>query len=126
MPTTAQTKPNPSQSAEYSVFPIGTIAGLAISAIAIGAGGPIGVGGLLIGGIGGAMWGGFLGTEAGMRARVRWDSAEDTWRDIEMGNTDILIIVESDNRAMIDRAKHGMEDKGARCFLAGIPPEMIG
>jgi hypothetical protein len=106
--------------------PIGTIAGLAISAVAIGAGGPLGAGGLLVGAIGGAMWGGFFGTEAGMLARVRWDPDQDTWCDIEMGGTDILVIVEADDPVLIDRAKHVMEQNGAQCFLAGIPPEMIG
>lgn len=99
--------------------PVGTIAGLAISAVAIGAGGPIGAGGLLIGALGGAMWGGFLGTEAGMLARVRWDPAEDSWCDIEMGGEEILVVVASDDPVMIDRARHLMEGKGARASWPG-------
>lgn len=96
-------------------MPLGTLAGLAISAVTLPAGGAIGLGGLLVGSVGGAIWGTFAGAFAGFTAKVRLDDYEDRWCEIALEGGDILVTVRAGNRAQAARAI--MERHRAKCFL---------
>jgi hypothetical protein len=96
--------------------PLGTLAGLALTALASPELGIVGLGGLLLGVSGGAWWGTLLGTLNGLIAKVRWDDNEDRWCDIPLGSHDILIIARTDDRHY-DAVLRAMSQHGARCIL---------
>jgi hypothetical protein len=96
--------------------PLGTLAGVALSALAGPELGIVGLGGLLLGASGGAWWGTLLGTLNGLIAKVRWDDDEDRWCDIPLGRHDILVIARTDDRHY-DAVLKAMSQHGARCLL---------
>lgn len=94
--------------------PLGTLAGLAISALLLPTG-AIGLGGLLVGGVGGALWGTFFGAFNGFTAKVRLDDYEDRWCEIPLQGGDILVVARAGDLA--PKVREVMERHGARCFL---------
>jgi len=102
--------------------PLGTLAGIAISAVTVAGGGVLGVGGLLLGAVGGAAWGTFFGAFAGFTAKVRLDDYEDRWCEIPLGHEDLLVAARvGKDRAR--RAREIMEKHGARCFMDAVREE---
>jgi hypothetical protein len=95
--------------------PLGSLAGVALMALALPGVGVIGLGGLLVGVIGGAVWGGVVGGLNGVIARVRWNAGEAQWCEIPLGSDDILVVARAGSRAQ--EAYRRMEQHGGRCFL---------
>ena len=79
--------------------PIGALAGIALSFIAIGGLGTLGLGGILSVAGAGAVWGMVLGAEAGLIARVRHDEEEDHWSQIRLRPGEILVVLKAGERA---------------------------
>jgi hypothetical protein len=73
--------------------PIGSLAGIALSLLAVGGVGTLGLGGILAIAGAGAFWGMVLGAEAGLIARVRHDEEETRWSEIPLRPGDILVAV---------------------------------
>jgi hypothetical protein len=73
--------------------PIGSLAGIALSLLAVGGVGTLGLGGMLAIAGAGAFWGMVLGAEAGLIARVRHDEEEIRWSEIPLSPGDILVAV---------------------------------
>ncbi len=93
---------------------IGTIAGLALTAVAVPGLGALGLAGYLIGALGAGGFGATMGGVTGLAARVRLDHA-DRWCDIALGSEELLLVARAGDRAAQARAV--MEHHGARCFL---------
>jgi hypothetical protein len=101
--------------------PLGTIAGIGIMAALSAAAGPIGLGGLLlVGAVGGSLWGAFFGTFGGVLAKVRWNIAEDRWCEIPLGGADILVVARAGGED--EAVRRSMQHHGARCFLDQATP----
>ena len=97
---------------------LGSLAGIAVMAVAapwLEVGQTLGLGGLLIGLEGGALWGAFLGGTGGLAMRVRMNADEDRWCEIPMGSGDILVVARAGEHAA--HVRHIMQAHGARCFL---------
>jgi hypothetical protein len=95
--------------------PLGAIAGIALTALVVGGLGPLGLGGILVAGGVGAIYGVVLGSEAGLIARVRAEEeAPPHWSEIPLSQTDILVVARAGDRST---EAHGiMVRHGARCF----------
>ena len=97
--------------------PVGALAGMALMAIAAPGAGVIGLGGLLlIGGLGGGLWGAFLGGEAGIVARVRRSTRDMDECEIPVGSTEVLVMARPEKH-LLQRTRDIMEEHGAVCFL---------
>jgi hypothetical protein len=79
--------------------PIGALAGIALSFMAIGGLGTLGLGGILSVAGAGAVWGMVLGAEAGLIARVRHDEEEDRWSGIQLRPGEIPVVLKAGERA---------------------------
>lgn len=101
--------------------PLGSLAGLGLMSIVLPGVGLVGLGGLLVGVHGGAVWGAVLGGMGGLLAKVRWDADEDRWCEIPLGGGDILVVARAGTHA--SEARKIMERHGARCFLDQVRPE---
>ena len=96
-------------------IPIGTLAGMALTALIIPGLGILGVGGaLLVGGVGGALWGTYIGSTSGLAAEI--SHVEDIERryEIPLRPNEILLIVVANDRAV--QVCEIMERHGAHCF----------
>jgi hypothetical protein len=82
--------------------PVGSIAGMALIALAAGGLGPLGLTGILIGA--GAMWGMVLGAEVGLAARVHSEEEEPHWSEIPLSHTDILVVARAGEQARAAQA----------------------
>ncbi len=106
--------------------PIGSLAGLGLISFAVPGAGVLGLGGMLVLGlIGGGLWGTFLGAFGGLTAKVRMDDTRDRWCEIPMGEKDVLVVVEPGDQPgnPAHQVREVLEQHGARCFLE---PEEIG
>jgi hypothetical protein len=97
--------------------PVGAIAGMLLMTLAVpDAGAAIGVAGaLFVGGIGGAIWGSFLGAMSGFTAKVKLDDYGDRECEIPLAGADVLVVVNAGDRA--SEARDLMQQQGAKCFL---------
>lgn len=97
--------------------PAGAIAGMALMTLAVpGAGAAIGVAGaLFVGGVGGGLWGTFMGAIGGFTAKVKLDDYPDHECEIPLAGADVLVVVNAGDRA--SEARDLMQKHGAKCFL---------
>jgi hypothetical protein len=70
---------------------LGVLGGLALAAIAIV--GPLGVGGLFLGGAKGMLWGGTIGSLVGVQTRVRRQPDVDRWCELGLDEQSVLVVV---------------------------------
>lgn len=99
---------------------LGSLAGVGLMALVVPGAGVLGVGGLLVGLYGGALWGGFAAAFGRLVAKVRWNDAEDRWCEIPLAGGDILVAARAGDR--VDEVRRVMERHGARCFLDQAKP----
>jgi hypothetical protein len=96
-------------------IPIGVLAGLGIAALIAPGLGAIGLGGaLLAGGIGGAVWGAYLGSEVGLAARIGHISEVERRYEIPLQPNEILLVVLAGNQSA--QVCETLEAHGARCL----------
>ena len=98
--------------------PIGSLAGLALAAVAVPGVGVLGLSGLAIGLLGGGFWGAFIGSFGGLVARIAAGADEEHWCEIPVDSSEILVIAQAG--ASFSEAHRVMHRHGARCFLAGV------
>ncbi|MEO8456581.1 MAG: hypothetical protein ABI559_02100 [Chloroflexota bacterium] len=97
--------------------PVGAIAGMLLMTLVVpGAGAAIGVAGaLFVGGVGGGIWGTFMGAVGGFTAKVKLDDYADRACEIPLAGADVLVVVNAGDRA--HEVRDLMQQHGAKCFL---------
>jgi hypothetical protein len=95
--------------------PLGTIAGLGIIEVLVPVAGSFGLGGVLVGLGGGALWGTFFGAFGGLLAQVRRRDGSEHTCTIALGGTDMLVVARAGDLA--ERVRQSMQAHGARCFF---------
>lgn len=80
-------------------IPIGTLAGMALTALVIPGLGILGVGGaLLVGGTGGALWGAYLGSVSGLATEITEIEHAEHHYDIPLKPNEVLVVVMAHNQ----------------------------
>lgn len=101
-------------------IPIGALAGMAMTALIIPGLGILGVGGaLLVGGVGGAMWGAYLGSVSGVAAEIMHVEDIERRYEIPLQRDEILVVVVANERA--PEVCDVVQQHGARCFWDAKP-----
>jgi hypothetical protein len=77
----------------------------------------LGVGGLLLAGTGGMVWGGVIGGLLGVITRVRRRPDEDRWCEVELGGDDVLVVVRVRDWSQEDKIARALSQTGARAVL---------
>ncbi len=96
-------------------IPIGALAGMAMTALIIPGLGVLGVGGaLLVGGVGGAMWGAYLGSITGIAAEIMHVDDIERRYQIPLQKDEILVVVLANETAPEVCAV--LERHNARCI----------
>ena len=95
--------------------PLGSLAGIALTAIIVPGIGVLSVGGLLFAPVTGALWGAFFGAAGGFAAKVRMGPDEDLWYEIPLKTGDILLVVHAREKA--HEAHDIMHRHDVRCFV---------
>jgi hypothetical protein len=95
--------------------PLGALAGLGVAGLLIPGLGVVGVGGALLwGGLGGAIWGTYLGAQIGMAVEIIHISDIERRYEIPLKQNQILIVVVAANQS--EKVCQIMESHGAHCF----------
>jgi outer membrane lipoprotein SlyB len=95
--------------------PLGSLAGIALTAVVTPGIGVLSLGGLLFATVTGALWGAFFGAVGGFAARVRMGPDEDLWYEIPLKTGDILLVVHAREKA--HEAHEIMHRHGVKCFV---------
>jgi hypothetical protein len=95
--------------------PLGSLAGIALTAVIAPGIGVFSLGGLLFATLTGALWGAFFGAAGGFAAKVRMGPDEDLWYEIPLKTGDILLVVHAREKAY--EAHDIMHRHGVKCFV---------
>jgi hypothetical protein len=69
---------------------LGMLGGIVLAAVTVGS---LGIGGFLLAGAGGLLWGGTVGGLIGVVTRVRRQPDVDRWCELELGDDSVLVVV---------------------------------
>jgi hypothetical protein len=72
---------------------LGSLAGMGLFGLMAGEAVALTVGGFLVAGAGGLVWGATIGGLLGVITRVRRRSDEDSWTEVELDSDDVLVVV---------------------------------
>jgi hypothetical protein len=97
--------------------PLGSVAGITLVGLTAGEVAALGVGGVLLAGTGGLVWGGVIGGLVGVITRVRRRPEEDRWCEVELGADDILVVVRVQDWSQEDKISAALSQAGARAVL---------
>jgi len=97
--------------------PLGTIGGITLVGLTLGEVVALGVGGLALAGMGGLLWGGVIGGLVGVITRVRRHSDEDRWCEVELGGSDVLLVVRVRDWSREPDIAKLLQGAGARAVL---------
>jgi hypothetical protein len=95
---------------------IGSMAGMIVAVFAVPGTNRVSLAGaLVLGGLGGAVWGAFFGGVIGLMARDHGSEDKDERYEIPAGSDQVLVIVTAED--VLNRARTIMRQHGALCFL---------
>jgi hypothetical protein len=97
--------------------PLGTIGGLSLFGLITGEAIALTVGGLLVAGAGGLLWGAAIGGLVGVMTRVRRRSDRDSWVEVQLGGSDVLVVVRVRDWSQEPRIAELLQQAGARAVL---------
>lgn len=97
--------------------PLGTVGGITLVGLTLGEVVAIGAGGLVLAGMGGLLWGGVIGGLVGVITRIRRHSDEDRWCEVELGASDVLLVVRVRDWAQEPTIANLLQKAGARAVL---------
>jgi hypothetical protein len=95
--------------------PLGSLAGIALTAVAVPGVGVLSIGGLLFATVTGALWGAFFGALGGFVAKVRMGPDDDVWYEVPLKKGDILLVAHAREKA--HEAHDIMHRHGVKCFV---------
>lgn len=95
--------------------PVGSLAGLGIMEALVPGAGSFGLGGVLVGLVGGGLWGTFFGAYSGLIAKLRGRDGHEHTCTIPLGGSDVLVAVRASTQT--EHVRQVMQAYGARCFL---------
>jgi hypothetical protein len=97
--------------------PLGTVGGITLIGLTLGEVVALGAGGLVLAGMGGLVWGGVIGGLIGVITRVRRHKDEDRWCEVELGASDVLVIVRVRDWSQEPAIASSLQRQGARAVL---------
>jgi hypothetical protein len=96
---------------------LGSIAGMSLFGLLTGEAIALTVGGLLLAGTGGLFWGATLGGLVGVITRVRRRTDTDSWSEVQLDGTDVLVVVRVRDWSQEPKIAERLEQAGARAVL---------